>query len=80
MEKQGDCLELTCNFILIQTEPYIVQKYIMNPLLFGMKKFDMRIYVLVTNYNPLTVYFYRNGFARFTHEPYDDSDVENLCK
>lgn len=51
----------------------------MNPLLLGRKKFDMRIYVLVTSYNPLVVYFYRSGFARFTHEPYNDSDIENLC-
>lgn len=58
-----------------QCEPYIVQRYIMNPLLLGRKKFDMRIYVLVTSYNPLTVYFYRSGFARFTHEPYNDTDI-----
>ena len=47
-------------------EPYIVQKYISEPLIIGGKKFDMRLYVLVTNYNPLTVYLYKNGFARFT--------------
>ena len=39
----------------------------------------MRIYVLVTSYNPLTVYLYRSGFARFAHDHYDNLDVDNLC-
>lgn len=55
------------------TEQYIAQRYIMNPLLVGGKKFDMRIYVLVTSYNPLTVWLYREGFARFTHERYSNN-------
>lgn len=60
-------------------EMYVAQRYIMNPLLIGGKKFDMRIYSLVTNYNPLTIYLYRTGFARFTHARYtnDFSDVNN---
>ena len=37
----------------------------------------MRLYVLVTSYQPLTVYFYRNGFARFTHYRYDNEDINN---
>lgn len=48
-------------------ETFIIQKYIDNPLLFGNKKFDMRIYVLCTDYHSLTVWLYRSGFARFTH-------------
>ena len=39
----------------------------------------MRIYVLCTSYNPLTVYLYRSGFARFAHDHYDNLDVDNLC-
>lgn len=61
--------------ILTQAENYIVQKYISDPLLIGGKKFDMRIYALVTNYSPLTVYLYRNGFARFTHVRYDETKI-----
>jgi len=40
----------------------------------------MRIYVLVTNYQPLTVYLYKTGFARFTHYRYDLDDINNNCK
>ena len=60
-----------------QPEPYIVQRYIHNPLLIGHKKFDMRIYVLVTSHNPLTIYLYRSGFGRFTHYRYDPNDIYN---
>jgi len=60
-------------------ELYIAQRYLMNPLLVGGKKFDLRIYALVTNYNPLTVYLYKTGFARFTHHRYTNNleDVSN---
>ena len=60
-----------------QPEPYIVQRYINNPLLIGNKKFDLRIYVLVTSHNPLVIYLYRSGFARFTHYRYDPNDINN---
>lgn len=57
-----------------------MQRYIDNPLTIGGKKFDLRIYVMVVSYNPLTVYLYRDGFARFTSNRYTKEDLSNNCK
>ena len=46
-------------------------------MLIGGKKFDLRLYALVTSYTPLQVYVYRNGFARFSSFRYN-SNVKNI--
>ncbi|KAJ1459998.1 tubulin-tyrosine ligase family-domain-containing protein [Pelagophyceae sp. CCMP2097] len=62
-----------------EPEAYVVQRYIPNPYLIGGKKFDIRLYVLVTSFSPLVAYLYRGGFARFSHTRYssDPADIAN---
>ena len=60
-------------------DTYVVSRYVDNPLLIGQKKFDLRIYALVTCYRPLTIYVNRNGFARFCTVNYSNEtcDLDN---
>jgi hypothetical protein len=55
----------------------IVQEYITYPFLLFGHKFDMRIYVLVTSFQPLRVYMYRDMLVRFATEPYDLKKLTN---
>ncbi|CAH1408056.1 unnamed protein product [Nezara viridula] len=57
--------------------PLIVQKYISNPYLINGNKFDLRLYVLVTSFDPLRIYIYDNGLVRFASARYTD-DLKTL--
>lgn len=66
--------------ILSLKENYVISKYLDNPLLIGGKKFDLRLYVLVTQFKPLKAYKSTLGFARFSNEDYsvDLEDMDNM--
>jgi hypothetical protein len=48
----------------------VISRYISNPLLINSHKFDLRLYICVTSYEPLRVYIYKEGLARFASESY----------
>ena len=50
----------------------LASKYISNPHLINGLKYDLRVYVLVTSFNPLKVYMYKDGLVRFATELYNN--------
>ncbi|XP_027699368.1 probable tubulin polyglutamylase TTLL2 [Vombatus ursinus] len=57
----------------------IVQKYITNPFLIARYKCDLRIYVCVAGFQPLTIYLYQEGLVRFATEKFDLNNLKNDC-
>lgn len=50
------------------TKPHLVDGF----------KYDLRIYVYVNGVNPLRVYIYKDGLARFATVPYQKPNNSNL--
>nr|XP_020671249.1 tubulin polyglutamylase TTLL13-like isoform X2 [Pogona vitticeps] len=59
-------------------EHMICQQYIAKPFLIDGFKFDMRIYVLITSCDPLKIFVYEEGLARFATMRYIEPSSGNL--
>ncbi|CAO2644990.1 Tubulin polyglutamylase TTLL6, partial [Lemmus lemmus] len=59
-------------------EDMICQLYISKPFIIDGFKFDLRVYVLVTSCDPLRVFVYNEGLARFATTSYSHPSTDNL--
>jgi tubulin polyglutamylase TTLL11 len=65
---QGDGISLIkklSDIPKLSNQEWIVQPYIDKPLLLDKKKFDLRLYVLISSVSPYICYLNEEGLARF---------------
>jgi len=63
--------------LLPKNKPVLLQKYLHDPYLIDGKKFDLRIYVLVTGVDPLRVYVHNEGLTRISTCDYSLKNIKN---
>ncbi|OMJ79072.1 hypothetical protein SteCoe_20973 [Stentor coeruleus] len=57
---------------------FIIQKYIENPFLINRRKFDIRLYCLVTSINGIIqAYYYQDGYIRTSCKEYNPKILDN---
>lgn len=65
---------------VVGNKRHIVQEYLSKPLLIEGKKFDLRIYAIISELDPLTVHICREGLVRLCTEEYRPPTTSNLHK
>lgn len=75
---QGKGIFLTRKLEDLENHSGVVQTYVDKPFLIDGLKFDLRIYVLLAGCDPLRIYLYNEGLARFATQDYKKPKKNNL--
>eukprot|EP00792_Barthelona_sp_PAP020_P013859 TRINITY_DN93_c0_g1_i1.p1 TRINITY_DN93_c0_g1~~TRINITY_DN93_c0_g1_i1.p1 ORF type:complete len:693 (+),score=165.07 TRINITY_DN93_c0_g1_i1:50-2128(+) len=59
-------------------ENIVVSEYLAKPLLINNKKFDFRLYVLVSSFDPLIIYLFDDGLIRLASNEYHAEDIQDV--
>ena len=77
IEIHTDLEDLLKSIMVSKDTIWVTQKYIEKPLIIIGKKFDMRVWILVTSAEPLKVWMFTRPYLRFTSEDYDANQLKN---
>ena len=75
----GRGITILTSYENIILKEFIITKYITNINLINEKKYDLRLYALITGLEPLRLYFYKEGFVRIASEKFsiDKKSIKN---
>ncbi len=77
---QGRGIFLTKDWETIESisTTHVAQRYISDPMLIDNKKFDLRIYILITSCDPLRIYLFQDGLVRLCTQDFVKPNLSNL--
>ena len=60
----------------VKSDVFVLQKYIEKPLLISQRKFDIRLWVMITPEHKC--YYFKEGYIRMSGQAYDITQTDNL--